>query len=57
MIEIDKNKSAEFLEFLKTNGKSKEFWEENKRIASTPIDKEALDKLFEDEEFNDIRNV
>lgn len=42
--------SPEFNDFLKNNGKTKEFWEENKRIASTPIDKEELDKLFEDEE-------
>lgn len=46
-IEIDKNKSSEFLDFLKTHGKSKEFWEENNKVATTQIDKEELDKLFE----------
>lgn len=41
--------SPEFNDFLKNNGKTKEFWEENRIKAETPIDKEELDKLFEDE--------
>lgn len=48
-IVIDPNKSAEFRRFLKTSGKTKAFWDENKRIASTPVNKAELDLLFEDD--------
>lgn len=46
---IDPNKSAEFLQFLKTCGKSKEFWEENNKKASVSVDKAELDRLFEED--------
>ena len=46
---IDPNKSAEFLQFLKTCGKSKEFWEANKKKASVPVDKAELDRLCEED--------
>jgi len=46
---IDPNKSTEFLQFLKTCGKTKAFWEENKKKASTPVDKAELDRLFEED--------
>lgn len=46
-IVINPNKSAEFLSFLKNCGKTKEFWEENKKRASTQFDKAELDRLFE----------
>ena len=49
-IVIDPNKSAEFLSFLKNCGKTKEFWEENKKKASTQVDEAELDRLFEDDE-------
>lgn len=48
-IVIDPNKSAEFLSFLKQCAKTPDFWEENKKKASAPIDKAELDRLFEDE--------
>lgn len=47
---IDPNKSAEFLQFLRTSGKTKEFWNKNKEIASTPIDKAELNSLFEEDD-------
>lgn len=47
-IVIDPNKSSEFRSFLKSIGKSNHFWEENKRIATTQINKQDLDRLFEE---------
>lgn len=47
-IVIDQNKTNEFISFLKRNGKSKQFWKENKIAATTPIDKNELDQLFKD---------
>ena len=47
---IDPNKSAEFVEFLKRNGKSKQFWEDVKKVASTQIDEDELNRLFEEED-------
>jgi len=49
---IDKSKSKEFIGFLNRSGKTKEFWDEVEKGASTEIDKDELDKLFtsEDEE-------
>ncbi len=48
-IVIDPNKSAEFLSFLKTTGKSKQFWEDNAKVASTQVDENELNQLFEDD--------
>ena len=48
-IVIDPNKSAEFLNFLKRTGKSKKFWEENAKVASTQVDEKELNRLFEDD--------
>lgn len=45
-IVIDQKKSNEFICFLKKNGKSEQFWKENKIVASTQIDKSELDRLF-----------
>ncbi len=43
---IDKDKSKEFIEFMKKNAKTKEFWEENKRLARTPFEKSEIDRLY-----------
>ena len=47
---IDPNKSADFITFLRTCGKTKAFWDENKKKASAHVDKAELDRLFEDED-------
>ena len=47
-IVIDPNKSSEFRSFLKQIGKTNQFWEENKRVATTQINKQDLDRLFEE---------
>jgi hypothetical protein len=49
-IVIDPNKSAEFCRLIKTSGKNKRFWDENKRVATTEIDKHELDSLIESDE-------
>ena len=45
-IVIDPNKSSEFRSFLKQIGKTNQFWEENKRVATTQINKQDLDRLL-----------
>ncbi len=46
-ITIDKDKSEEFIAFMKKNAKDPQFWAEIKEAASSPINKEELDALFE----------
>ena len=45
-IAIDKDKSKEFIQFMKENAKDKSFWKDVAEGASKQVDKEALDKLF-----------
>lgn len=44
--EIAPEKSERFATFIKNNAKTKEFWEQNKKDASKPINKKELDSLF-----------
>ena len=44
---IDPNKSKEFCEFIRSHGKTKEFWDENAKIANMSVDDEELNTLFE----------
>lgn len=46
-IVIDKSKSQEFIAFLKKNAKDSKFWEANKSVASTQINKAEIDALFD----------
>ena len=48
MVTISKEKSKEFIQFLKENAKDKQFWEENKKFCSQDIDKEEIEKLFKE---------
>ena len=45
---IDPKKSKEFTKFLNTTVKDKKFWDEIKKGASVRVNKEELDKLFEE---------
>lgn len=38
--------SPKFNEFLKTHGKTKEFWTKNEKIAKTEVSDEELNQLF-----------
>lgn len=44
---IDPKKSKKFVKFIKTSAKDKQFWENVKKGASVKIDKEELNKLFD----------
>ena len=46
-IVIDAKKSNDFMKFLNSSAKGKNFWESVKKGASTKVDKKELDKLFE----------
>lgn len=46
MVTIDREKSEDFIKFLKENAKDKEFWEENEKFCSQEIDKEKIKRLF-----------
>ena len=45
-IVIDPKKSKQFVQFLNSSAKNKQFWEEIKEGASVKIDKNELNKLF-----------
>lgn len=49
-ITIDQKKAKEFAKLVNENGKSKSYWEDINRIASTPINKKELNRLFEKSE-------
>ncbi len=46
-IVIDSRKSKEFIHFLNSSAKDKQFWDNVKKGASVKVDKKELDKLFE----------
>lgn len=43
---ISPDKGKEFTEFLHKNAKNKEYWDEVRKKASTPIDKNEVEALF-----------
>ena len=47
-VTFDTNKFHELCEFIKTHGKSRDFWQENAQKANTSVDKNDLDRLFEE---------
>lgn len=51
-ITINQKKAKEFAKFVNENGKSKSYWKDINRIASTPINKKELDGLFEKSDDN-----
>lgn len=44
---IDKRKSDSFVNFMRANAKNNDFWKEIKETASTKVNKDDLEKLFE----------